>query len=125
MHFIDELRWRGLLQDVSDEAGIRKLGAGEPVYVGFDPSAASLHFGNLVPLVTAIRLGKLGLKPILLFGGATGAIGDRLGGAPSAFFSIARQLTPMSNHKSLKLLQCLNVPGSHLNTSTITIGLKE
>lgn len=79
MHFIDVLRSRGLIQDVSDAEGIKHLGPGDSAYVGFDPTAPSLQLGNLVSLVTALHLGQLGLKPILLFGGATAAIGDPSG----------------------------------------------
>ena len=79
VHFLDELKWRGQLQDVSDEAGLRKLGAGESLYVGTDPTGSSLHIGHLLPLITAMRVAKFGLKPIILFGGATGFIGDPTG----------------------------------------------
>ncbi|NDC38225.1 MAG: tyrosine--tRNA ligase, partial [Proteobacteria bacterium] len=79
MHFLDELSWRGLLQDVSDEAGLRKLGAGERFYVGADPTAPSLHFGHLLVLLTAMRVARYGLEPIILFGGSTGFIGDPTG----------------------------------------------
>lgn len=76
MHFVDHLQWRGLLQDLSDPDGIRKLGPGDSFYVGLDPSAPSLQVGNLVPLIVSMHLGRAGLKPIILFGGATGSIGD-------------------------------------------------
>lgn len=76
---LHELRWRGLVQDISDEAGIEKLAAGDGCYVGFDPTAKSLHIGHLVSILVAIHLGRAGLKPILLFGGATGVIGDPSG----------------------------------------------
>lgn len=76
MHFLDQLRERGLVHDLSDEAGIRKLGPGTVFYHGIDPTAACLQLGNLVPLAIILRLGLCGLSPILLFGGATGAIGD-------------------------------------------------
>lgn len=79
MHFFDDLKWRGLVQDVSDEQAVRALKAGDRFYVGFDPTAPSLQLGNLIPLLTAIRLGQAGLKPFLLFGGATGSIGDPSG----------------------------------------------
>jgi tyrosyl-tRNA synthetase len=71
-----ELSWRGLLQDISDPEIFSKLKPGDSYYVGFDPTAKSLQVGNLVQLLVAIRLTKFGLKPILLFGGATGMIGD-------------------------------------------------
>ncbi|MBN8550444.1 MAG: tyrosine--tRNA ligase [Deltaproteobacteria bacterium] len=79
MNFIETLQWRGLLQDVSDMDGIQKLGATDSFYVGLDPSAPSLQIGNLVPLIVAAHLGRAGLKPIILFGGSTGSIGDPSG----------------------------------------------
>lgn len=72
----DEFSWRGLLQDMSDPQAFSKLKAGDACYVGFDPTAPSLQVGNLVQLIVSIHLTKAGLKPILLFGGATGMIGD-------------------------------------------------
>ena len=79
MEFIQTLQWRGLIQDVSDLDGIKKLGPSDAFYVGLDPSAASLQIGNLVPLIVAAHLGRAGLKPIILFGGSTGSIGDPSG----------------------------------------------
>lgn len=79
MHFVETLQWRGLLQDVSDLEGLKKLGTGTVFYVGLDPSAPSLQVGNLVPLIVSIHLARAGLKPIILFGGATGSIGDPSG----------------------------------------------
>lgn len=79
MHFLEELRWRGLLQDISDEQFLKELKPGSVFYTGIDPTAVSLQLGNLVPLVTAIRLARAGLKPLILMGGATGAIGDPSG----------------------------------------------
>jgi tyrosyl-tRNA synthetase len=75
---IDDLHWRGLIQDSTDPDELRRhLGAG-PVtfYVGFDPTAASLHVGHLMQVVTARRLQLAGHRPLLLVGGATGQIGD-------------------------------------------------
>jgi len=79
MHFIEILRERGLIHDESDQEGIRNLGPGDSFYVGFDPTARSLQIGNLVPLIVTLHLAKAGLKPIILFGGATGLIGDPSG----------------------------------------------
>ena len=74
---LDELEWRGLLQDSTDPDELRKHLAG-PItfYVGFDPTAASLHVGHLMQVVTARRLQLAGHRPLLLVGGATGQIGD-------------------------------------------------
>lgn len=76
MNLLEEFTWRGLLQDTSDPELFSKLKPGSSFYVGFDPTAPSLQVGNLVQLIVAIHLTKAGLRPILLFGGATGMIGD-------------------------------------------------
>ncbi|HEY7225275.1 MAG TPA: tyrosine--tRNA ligase [Micromonosporaceae bacterium] len=75
---IDDLLWRGLLQDSTDLDELRKHLADGPVtfYVGFDPTAPSLQVGNLVQILTARRLQRAGNRPLLLVGGATGLIGD-------------------------------------------------
>ncbi|MGE0623584.1 MAG: tyrosine--tRNA ligase [Pseudomonadales bacterium] len=75
---IDELKARGLVAQVSDEAGLSEHleEAARTVYCGFDPTADSLHIGNLVPLLTLRRFQQHGHRPILLLGGATGLIGD-------------------------------------------------
>jgi tyrosyl-tRNA synthetase len=77
-NILDELEWRGLLAHSTDPAELRDaLGAGSVrFYVGFDPTAPSLHMGNLVQLVTARRLQDAGHTPYILVGGATGMIGD-------------------------------------------------
>jgi tyrosyl-tRNA synthetase len=73
-----ELKWRGLIQVSTDEAELEKLLAGEPVtyYCGFDPTAPSLHLGNLVQLLTMRRLQLAGHRPLGLVGGSTGLVGD-------------------------------------------------
>ncbi len=76
MNVLEELTWRGLIQDISDPEALSKLKLGDAFYIGFDPTAPSFQVGNLVPLIVSIHLTKAGLKPILLFGGATGMIGD-------------------------------------------------
>ncbi len=75
---LDELEWRGLLAHSTDRDALRaSLGEGSVrFYVGFDPTAPSLHMGNLVQLVTARRLQQFGHTPFILVGGATGMIGD-------------------------------------------------
>lgn len=74
----DELRWRGLIALSTDEAALGAALADGPVtyYVGFDPTAASLHHGHLVQLLTARRFQLAGHRPIALVGGSTGLIGD-------------------------------------------------
>ncbi len=75
---LDELAWRGLVAHSTDIDALREaLGEGSVrFYVGFDPTAPSLHMGNLVQLVTARRLQDAGHTPYVLVGGATGMIGD-------------------------------------------------
>ncbi len=75
---IDDLLWRGLVQDSTDLDELRKHLDASPVtfYVGFDPTAPSLQVGNLVQILTARRLQLAGHRPLLLVGGATGLIGD-------------------------------------------------
>lgn len=77
--FLDDLRYRGLVQDISDEDAIHKLSGTDSFYAGFDPTAQSLQVGNLVPLIVSMHLAKAGIRPIILFGGATGSIGDPSG----------------------------------------------
>ncbi|HEX7746030.1 MAG TPA: tyrosine--tRNA ligase [Micromonosporaceae bacterium] len=74
----DDLQWRGLIHDATDLDELRKLLDGEPItfYVGFDPTAPSVHVGNLMQVMTARRLQLAGHRPLLLVGGATGQIGD-------------------------------------------------
>ena len=81
MNIYDDLTWRGLVHQVSDEAGVRAYLAepGARMYCGFDPTAESLHIGNLVPLLCLARMKKAGHDPIFLLGGATGRIGDPSG----------------------------------------------
>lgn len=73
-----ELCWRGLVQVSTDEAALEEMLSGDPVtfYCGFDPTAASLHLGNLVQLLTMRRLQLAGHRPLGLVGGSTGMVGD-------------------------------------------------
>ena len=75
---LDELKWRGLLDNCTDEAALREHLESGPVtfYIGFDPTAPSIHFGNLVQLIVARILQAAGHRPLILVGGSTGLIGD-------------------------------------------------
>ncbi len=81
MNLFDELKWRGLVYDATD--GLAELLVTEHVtaYIGFDPTASSLHIGNLLGLVTLARLQRAGHSPIAIAGGGTGMIGDPSGKA--------------------------------------------
>jgi len=77
--FVEELRWRGLLQDImpgTEDLLKKELVTG---YIGFDPTADSLHIGHLTQIFTLLRFQKAGHKPIALVGGATGMVGDPSG----------------------------------------------
>ena len=73
----EDLKWRGLIQDISDDELIEKLNnGGLTFYIGTDPTADSMHIGHYSSFLISKRLAKYGHKPILLIGGATGLIGD-------------------------------------------------
>jgi tyrosyl-tRNA synthetase len=79
LNFIEELTWRGMVHDVmpgTEEQLNKEITAG---YVGFDPTAASLHIGNLATIMLLVHLQRAGHKPVALVGGATGMIGDPSG----------------------------------------------
>lgn len=75
-NFIDELRWRGMLQDMTPEIEEHLKKGMASAYLGFDPTADSLHIGHLVGVMTLLHFQRAGHKPYALVGGATGMIGD-------------------------------------------------
>ena len=79
MNFVEELRWRGMLHDImpgTEEELNKKMTSG---YIGFDPTADSLHVGHLTQIMTLIHFQRAGHKPFALVGGATGMVGDPSG----------------------------------------------
>ena len=78
-NFITELQWRGMIHDVMPGAEEHLMGSMRSAYVGFDPTADSLHIGNLVPIMLLAHYQRCGHKPLALVGGATGMIGDPSG----------------------------------------------
>lgn len=79
MDFVKELEWRGMLQDIMPGTQEHLLKEQTTAYVGFDPTADSLHIGNLVPIMLLTHFQRAGHKPIALLGGATGMVGDPSG----------------------------------------------
>src|SRR5688572_22427650 len=78
-NFVEELRWRGMIHDImpgTEEQLNKESTAG---YIGFDPTADSLHIGNLVQIMTLVHFQQCGHKPVALVGGATGMVGDPSG----------------------------------------------
>ena len=80
-NLLDELHWRGLIHQCTDEETLAKLlsSGSQTVYIGFDPTASSLHVGSMMQLMMLRRFQKFGHRPIALVGGATGMIGDPSG----------------------------------------------
>jgi tyrosyl-tRNA synthetase len=81
---LDELRWRGLIHQCTDEAGLRAhladpANAPRSIYAGFDPTAPSLTIGNLVPIMLLAHVKRAGHRPVVVMGGGTGLIGDPSG----------------------------------------------
>ena len=78
-NFIEELQWRGMIHDMmpgTEEALNKKVSSG---YIGFDPTADSLHVGSLVQIMILVHFQRAGHKPYALVGGATGMVGDPSG----------------------------------------------
>ena len=93
-NLLEELRWRGLIHQTTDEDGLGKLLASGPqsIYIGFDPTASSLHVGGLMQLMMLRRFQRAGHRPIALVGGATGMIGDPSGKSEERNLLSAEQL---------------------------------
>lgn len=79
MNLIEELRWRGMIRDIMPGTEEQLNKEMTTAYIGFDPTAESLHIGSLVPILLLVHLQKAGHKPIALVGGATGMVGDPSG----------------------------------------------
>jgi tyrosyl-tRNA synthetase len=79
MSLIEELRWRGMIQDIMPGTEEQLNKEMTSAYIGFDPTADSLHIGSLVPILLLVHLQKAGHKPVALVGGATGMVGDPSG----------------------------------------------
>ena len=78
-NFVEELQWRGMVHDVMPDTETHLLAQMRAAYIGFDPTADSLHIGNLVPIMLLSFFQRAGHKPVVLVGGATGMIGDPSG----------------------------------------------
>jgi len=99
-NFIEELSWRGMIHDVMPGAEEHLNEAMRSAYVGFDPTADSLHIGNLVPIMLLAHFQRCGHKPVALVGGATGMIGDPSG--KSAERNLLDEKTLRHNQEAIK-----------------------
>lgn len=100
MNLIEELRWRGMLHDFmpgTEEQLASEMTSG---YIGFDPTAKSLHIGNLATIMLLVHLQRAGHKPFALVGGATGMIGDPSG--KSAERNLLDEETLRGNQEGIK-----------------------
>ena len=99
-NFVEELTWRGMIHDVMPGAEEHLLERMRSAYVGFDPTADSLHIGNLVPIMLLAHFQRSGHKPVALVGGATGMIGDPSG--KSSERNLLDEETLRHNQESIK-----------------------
>ena len=90
MNIVEEFKARGLLAQCTDEAAVTELLEKEKVsfYIGFDPTADSLHVGHMMQMIIMARMQRAGHRPIAIFGGGTGMIGD-----PSGKSDMRRMMT--------------------------------
>ena len=99
-NFVGELKWRGLIHDITPKTEDYLLKNSTAGYIGFDPTADSLHIGNLVQIMTLVHFQKCGHTPIILIGGATGMIGDPSGKSKERSFLDEEIL--INNHRKIK-----------------------
>ena len=118
-NFIEVLRWRGLIHDIMPGAEAHLLEKMRSAYVGFDPTADSLHIGNLVPIMLLAHYQKCGHKPFALIGGATGMIGDPSG--KSTERNLLNEKSLRHNQEAIKkqLSHFLNFDNVEINAAVL------
>ncbi len=100
MKFFNDLKSRGIIKDITNPEKLSKLKKGAGIYIGFDPTADSLHLGNYIQIITLLRFKEAGFKPIALLGGATGMIGDPSGKSEERNLQTEKDL--LKNKKAIK-----------------------
>lgn len=116
-NLIEELKWRGMVQDImpgTEEQLLKEMTTG---YIGFDPTADSLHIGNLVPIILLNHLQRCGHKPIALVGGATGMVGDPSGKSAERNFLSEETLNHNLNCVKKQLEKYLDFDSSKPNAA--------
>jgi tyrosyl-tRNA synthetase len=118
---LNDLQFRGLINQMTDEEGLRKLLEEESVklYSGFDPTADSLHIGHLLPILTLRRFQQAGHRPIALVGGATGLIGDPSGKKAERTLNTSDIVQEWSNKIKDQLSRFLDFDPSSENPATL------
>lgn len=117
MKLIEELRWRGMLQDIMPGTEEQLEKEMTTAYIGFDPTADSLHIGSLVPILLLVHLQKAGHKPIALVGGATGMVGDPSGKSEERNLLSEEQLQKNISGVKNQLMQFLDFDTSRKNAA--------
>ncbi|MDQ2854333.1 MAG: tyrosine--tRNA ligase [Chloroflexota bacterium] len=114
-HLLDDLGWRGLIAHSTDLDVLRAAMDSDPItfYCGFDPTAPSLHFGNLLQLVTMRRLQLAGHDPIAVVGGATGLIGDPSGRSAERNLNEAQVVADWVDRIRVQVERYLDFTGPH------------
>ena len=110
-NFVEELRWRGMIHDVTPDTEEYLSNNITSGYIGFDPTADSLHIGNLVQIMTLAHFQKCGHKPIILIGGATGMIGDPSGKSKERKFLDLKVISSNQEKIRLQFEKFLNFSG--------------
>lgn len=120
MNLIEELRWRGMIQDIMPGTEEQLKKEMTSAYIGFDPTADSLHIGSLVPILLLVHFQKAGHKPIALVGGATGMIGDPSGKSQER--NLLDEVTLQKNVAGIKaqLEKYLDFNSSEANVAEMT-----
>ena len=119
MSLIEELRWRGMIQDImpgTEEQLTKEL---TTAYIGFDPTADSLHIGSLVPILLLVHLQRAGHKPVALVGGATGMVGDPSGKSEERNLLSEEVLRHNQEGVKKQLMQFLDFDSSKSNCAEI------
>lgn len=117
MNLIEELRWRGMIQDIMPGTEEQLKKEMTTAYIGFDPTADSLHIGSLVPILLLVHFQKAGHKPIALVGGATGMVGDPSGKSEER--NLLSEETLLHNQAGVKkqLMQFLDFSSTRPNAA--------
>ena len=118
-NFIEVLRWRGMIHDVMPGAEDHLLEQMRSAYVGFDPTADSLHIGNLVPIMLLAHYQHCGHKPFALVGGATGMIGDPSGKSTERNFLDEKTLRHNQEAIKIQLAHFLDFDSGEKNAAVL------
>jgi tyrosyl-tRNA synthetase len=120
MSLIEELKWRGMVADIMPGTEEQLNKEVTTAYIGFDPTADSLHIGSLVPILLLVHFQRAGHRPIALIGGATGMIGDPSGKSEERNLLSEEQLEKNVKGISAQLERFLDFDPSKPNVATIT-----